>query len=63
MLAAQGMGLVSGPMIGFDPVGVAKEFKLTANDIPAMLVAVGFAASGNWLQKPRLPVHEVMTIV
>jgi nitroreductase len=63
MLAAQGMGLVSGPMIGFDPVGVAKEFKLTANDIPAMLVAVGIAAPGNWPQKPRLPVREVLTIV
>jgi nitroreductase len=63
MLAAQGMGLVSGPMIGFDPVGVAKEFQLTANDIPAMLVAVGIAAPGNWPQKPRLPVREVLTIV
>lgn len=63
MLAAQGMGLVSGPMIGFDPAGVAKEFQLTANDIPAMLVAVGVAAPGNWPQKPRLPVREVLTIV
>jgi nitroreductase len=63
MLAAQGMGLVSGPMIGFDPAGVAKEFKLTVNDIPAMLVAVGVAAPGNWPQKPRLPVREVLTIV
>jgi nitroreductase len=63
MLAAQGMGLVSGPMIGFDPAGVSKEFKLTANDIPAMLVAVGVAAPGNWPQKPRLPVREVLTIV
>jgi hypothetical protein len=50
-------------MIGFDPAGVSKEFKLTANDIPAMLVAVGVAAPGNWPQKPRLPVHEVLTIV
>lgn len=63
MLAAQGMGLVSGPMIGFDPAGVSKEFQLTANDIPAMLVAVGVAAPGNWPQKPRLPVREVLTIV
>ena len=63
MLAAQGMGLVSGPMIGFDPAGVSKEFQLTANDIPAMLVAVGIAAPGNWPQKPRLPVREVLTIV
>jgi nitroreductase len=63
MMAAQGMGLVSGPMIGFDPAGVSKEFNLSANDIPAMLVAVGYPAAGNWPQKPRLPVKEVLTIV
>ena len=63
MLAAQGMGLVSGPMIGFVPEDVAREFKLAANDIPAMLVAVGYSAPGNWPQKPRLPVDEVLTIV
>ncbi len=63
MLAAQGMGLVSGPMVGFDPAGVAKEFNLTANDIPVMLVAIGYPAAGNWPQKPRLPVKEILTIV
>ena len=63
MLAAQGMGLVSGPMIGFVPADVAREFKLSANDVPAMLVAVGYAAAGNWPQKPRLPVADVLTIV
>ncbi len=63
MLAAQGMGLVSGPMIGFDPAAVSREFNLTANDIPAMLVAVGYAAAGNWPQKPRLPVQDILTIV
>jgi nitroreductase len=63
MLAAQGMGLVSGPMIGFDPAGVAKEFNLTTDDVPAMLVAVGYSAPGNWPQKPRLPVKEVLSIV
>lgn len=63
MLAAQGMGLVSGPMIGFDPAAVSKEFNLSANDIPAMLVAVGYEAPGNWPQKPRLPVKDILTIV
>jgi nitroreductase len=63
MLAAQGMGLVTGPMIGFDPAGVAKEFNLSADDVPAMLVAVGYSAPGNWPQKPRLPVKEVLSIV
>ena len=63
MLAAQGMGMVSGPMIGFDPAGVAKEFNLSDNEIPAMLLAVGYEAPGNWPQKPRLPVKDVLTIV
>lgn len=63
MLAAQSMGLVSGPMIGFDPAGVAKEFNLSDQEIPAMLVAVGYASAGNWPQKPRLPVQDVLTIV
>ncbi|MDO9023157.1 nitroreductase family protein [Zwartia sp.] len=63
MLAAQGMGLVSGPMIGFDPAGVAREFNLSDKEIPAMLVAVGFPAAGNWPQKPRLPVKDALTIV
>lgn len=63
MLAAQSMGLVSGPMIGFDPAGVAREFGLSEKEVPAMLVAVGVAAAGNWPQKPRLPVREVLTVV
>ena len=63
MLAAQSMGLVSGPMIGFDPVGVATQFNLSDKEIPAMLVAIGYAAPGNWPQKPRLPVTDVLQIV
>ena len=63
MLAAQGMGLASGPMIGFDPAGVTKAFNLKPTEIPAILVAVGVAAPGNWPQKPRLPIDEVLSIV
>jgi hypothetical protein len=55
--------LVSGPMIGFDPDGVAKAFNLSANDIPAMLIAVGYSAPDNWPQKPRLPIKDVLTIL
>lgn len=61
MLAAQGRGLASGPMIGFDPAGVAKAFGLSANDVPVMLVPVGRPGSANWPQKPRKPVAEVLT--
>jgi nitroreductase len=60
MLAAQGMGLSSGPMSGFDSQGVAREFALAANEVPVILVTVGYPAPGNWPQKPRKPLHEVL---
>ncbi len=63
MLAAKGMGLASCPMVGFDPKGVAKEFGLKDTDVPVILVAVGHEADGNWPQKPRRPLHEVLEIV
>lgn len=62
MLAAEASGLVSGPMIGFDAEGVVREFGLAPNEIPAMLVAIGRAAPGNWPQKPRRPLAEVLQI-
>lgn len=61
MLAAQDLGLVSGPMIGFDPHGVAEAFNLEPTDVPVMLVTLGYPAPGNWPQKPRKPVSEVLT--
>lgn len=61
MLAAQGRGLVSCPMIGFDQEGVAAEFGLLATDVPVMLVTVGRAAAGNWSQKPRKDVANVLS--
>lgn len=60
--AAQAMGLGSGPMIGFDPQGVARAFGLRPGEVPAMLLPVGRAAAGNWSQKPRRPVAEVLEI-
>lgn len=63
MLAAQDMGMVSGPMIGFDAAGVAAAFDLAATDVPVMLITVGYAAAGNWPQKPRKPASEVLSIV
>lgn len=63
MLAAEEMGLVTGPMSGFDPKGVAEVFGLTPDDVPVMLVTVGYAAPGNWPQKPRKPQSELLRIV
>ena len=63
ILAAQGMGLSSGPMIGFDPVAVSKLVGLSEREVPAMLITVGYAAPGNWPQKPRKPVAQVLRCV
>ncbi len=60
MLAAQGMGLASGAMGGFDAARVAQEFGLDAQDVPVMLVTLGHAREGIWPQKPRKPLQEVL---
>lgn len=61
MHAAAAMGLASGPMVGFDAAGVARAFALAEDEVPVMLLAIGHAAPGNWPQKPRRPVTEVLT--
>jgi nitroreductase len=58
--AAQAMGLGTTPMIGFDPVGVSREFGLSDNEVPALLVAVGYPTEANWPQKPRRPISDVL---
>lgn len=63
MFAAAAHGLATGPMVGFDPAVVAREFDLAADEIPVMLMAVGHSAEGNWPQKPRLPVSRVLETV
>ena len=60
MLAAEAKGLVSGPMIGFDPEGVKREFGVSDRYIPVMLIAVGYAAAGNHPRKPRLSLDQVL---
>lgn len=61
--AAEALGFASGPMVGFEAEGVARAFGLGANEMPVLLVAVGRAASGNWPQKPRRPLTEVLEIL
>jgi len=60
ILAAEGMGLSSCAMTGFDAQALHAAFGLAANEVPVMLVAVGQAAQGNWPQKPRRPLDDVL---
>lgn len=61
LVAACEVGLDAGVLGGFDPEGVSGAFLLTPDEIPVMLVTVGRAADGNWPQKPRRPVGEVLS--
>jgi nitroreductase len=61
--AARSLGLGSTPMIGFDAEAVHREFALAENEVPVMLLAIGPERPGNWPQKPRRPVAEVLTLV
>ncbi|TBV17526.1 nitroreductase family protein [Stutzerimonas kirkiae] len=63
MLAAQGMGLGSCAMGGFDAERVAQEFELSVTELPVVIVAVGHPEISNWPQKPRKPLPEVLAIV
>ncbi|WP_372362083.1 nitroreductase family protein [Xanthomonas sp. NCPPB 1325] len=61
--AAHALGLGSTPMIGFDADAVACDFALAEDEVPVMLLSIGKALSGNWPQKPRRPVSEVLDFV
>ncbi|WP_157669436.1 nitroreductase family protein [Chitinibacter sp. GC72] len=63
MLAAEGMGLGSCPMTGFDHDALIEAFALGDELIPVMLVTVGRPLASNWAQKPRKPLQQVLTVV
>jgi len=58
--ASLSLGLGSTPMIGFDADAVAREFGLADNEVPVMLLSIGAERPGNWPQKPRRPVADVL---
>lgn len=60
---ARSWGLGSTPMIGFDDEAVHREFGLAEDEVPVMLLSVGEERRGNWPQKPRRPVAEVLDLV
>ncbi|MFP3556182.1 nitroreductase family protein [Paraburkholderia sp. SIMBA_049] len=61
--AARSLGLASTPMIGFDSEAVHREFGLAGDEVPVMLLAIGAERPGNWAQKPRRPVADVLDLV
>jgi nitroreductase len=61
--AARSLDLGSTPMIGFDADAVHQEFGLAEDEIPVMLLSVGTERPGNWAQKPRRPINEVLDFV
>ncbi|WOH80961.1 nitroreductase family protein [Bradyrhizobium sp. BEA-2-5] len=60
---ARSWGLGSTPMIGFDDQAVHREFGLAEHEVPVMLLSVGPERPGNWPQKPRRPVADVLDLV
>lgn len=60
MISAQGMGLASGAMSGFDDQALRQTFELADDELPVMLVTVGQSADNNWPQKCRRPVESVL---
>ena len=63
MYAALSLGLGSTPMIGFDAEAVHREFGLAEDEVPVMLMSIGAERPGNWPQKPRRPVADVLDFV
>lgn len=61
--AARSLGWGSTPMIGFDADAVHREFGLSKDEVPVMLLSIGPERPGNWAQKPRLPVCDVLDLV
>lgn len=61
-MAGQAQDLAASPMTGFDPAGVARAFGLGQDEVPVLLVAMGYAKEGNWPQKPRRPVPDVLEL-
>jgi hypothetical protein len=42
---------------------VHREFGLAEDEVPVMLLSVGAVRPGNWSQKPRRPVADVLELV
>jgi len=58
MLAAQGMGYQSCPMIGFDIEAVAKLINLPDDHVMGPMVAIGKGTKDAWLKPGQLPLAD-----
>jgi nitroreductase len=61
--AAEGLDLATAPMSGFDRESVRNLLGLSDDVVPVLLLAVGALSSGRPRQKPRRPVHDILTLV
>ncbi|HHK0988016.1 MULTISPECIES: hypothetical protein [unclassified Pseudomonas] len=50
-------------LIGFDAEAVHREFGLAEDEVPVMLLSIGAERPGNWAQKPRRPLDEVLDLI
>lgn len=62
MLAAQGLGYDSCPMIGFDPLKVGEIIKLPKDHVIGMLVVVGKRTKDAWPKPGQLSLEEVCKV-
>jgi nitroreductase len=62
MLVAQSKGLVTCPMIGFDPQQVTEIVELQDNCFPVMLIVLGKLGEGEPFPTSRLPPAEVVKL-
>lgn len=62
LVAVKEMELDAGVVGGFDSDQLHHAFGLKENEVPVMLVTVGQAAEGNWKQKIRRPISEVLRL-
>ena len=60
MLTAKAMGYDSCPMIGFDPVEVARLINLPSDHVIGFMIAVGKATKPAWPKPGQLPLDEVV---
>ena len=61
--AARSLSLGSTPLICFDAEALHHVFGLGSEEVPVMLLSIGAERPGNWAQKPRRPVDEVLDLI